>query len=339
MSCELKIERSDGYRLSLTFDGPPEVAAALAQVIADFESPKAPPSEPSRPVAPPESTPRLRSAPLTNAEKCRRRRERLHQKALGQVSAGVARHQNDTATRCRDTENDTAPVSESVAPVSPPVSGVALAPASRSGSLPSLSPAFSGSHEEKEKEEIGDRARATPTPTPRPGVATPTPPPVPRPLPAARADDGPVKVGKRPRPITPDWEPAPGQVAALCQKLFLRPRDVEERLDGFRDYWLGCAKPKADWNATFRTWIRREVEEGKFERVVPQPALEPEELDTRTPEQIQAGKDWWLANCDAIAKGELGPPLPGGRGTPAQDLQTSFLDTSTAQQSASARRS
>ena len=147
------------------------------------------------------------------------------------------------------------------------------------------------------------------TPTPRHGVATPTPTPVPGPLPAPRSDDEPTptKGPKRPRAITPDWEPSPGQVAQIAHKLTVSPRDVEARIEGFRDFWLGNAKPKADWDATFRTWIRREVHDGKLERIVHQPAPEPEKPDTRTPEEIQAGKDWF---ADCVVAMEQGLPIP-----------------------------
>jgi hypothetical protein len=30
--------------------------------------------------------------------------------------------------------------------------------------------------------------------------------------------------------------------------------------ESFKDYWLGAGKAKADWKATFRNWIRKEIE-------------------------------------------------------------------------------
>jgi hypothetical protein len=36
--------------------------------------------------------------------------------------------------------------------------------------------------------------------------------------------------------------------------------NVDEQLEIFTDYWKGCGKPMADWDATFRNWIRRAPE-------------------------------------------------------------------------------
>jgi hypothetical protein len=65
---------------------------------------------------------------------------------------------------------------------------------------------------------------------------------------AERADD-PESVSARGHRLPPDWRPEPGAP----------PGD----LDAFRDYWLavpGARGVKLDWNATWRTWQRREAE-------------------------------------------------------------------------------
>lgn len=33
--------------------------------------------------------------------------------------------------------------------------------------------------------------------------------------------------------------------------------DLNDATDQFRDYWIGAGKPKSDWQATWRNWIRR----------------------------------------------------------------------------------
>jgi len=35
--------------------------------------------------------------------------------------------------------------------------------------------------------------------------------------------------------------------------------DIEQQSTVFLDYWLGTGATKADWNATFRNWIRKEA--------------------------------------------------------------------------------
>lgn len=33
--------------------------------------------------------------------------------------------------------------------------------------------------------------------------------------------------------------------------------DIAHETDCFHDYWIGCGKPKTDWRATWRNWMRR----------------------------------------------------------------------------------
>ena len=35
--------------------------------------------------------------------------------------------------------------------------------------------------------------------------------------------------------------------------------DLETTIAQFRDHWLGKGETRADWNASFRTWVRNEV--------------------------------------------------------------------------------
>mgnify|MGYP007100052650 FL=1 len=139
MTCELRIERTEGFRLSLTFEGPVELAAALAQVVARFDGGHIPAS-PEGDDAPP-SAPRPKAGTLTPAERARRYRQR-HADRHGAVTAGVT----------IVTEPVTVPVT--VRDGSRDAPGVACAPASasRSGVSPSLSQASDSSLGEIERE-------------------------------------------------------------------------------------------------------------------------------------------------------------------------------------------
>lgn len=72
--------------------------------------------------------------------------------------------------------------------------------------------------------------------------------------------------------MTPDWRPS--DMGKLCNTLRLRPGDVEARLPAFVDHWLqatGKGALKADWEAACRNWLRRDIDDGKLERL-PLPA-------------------------------------------------------------------
>lgn len=52
-----------------------------------------------------------------------------------------------------------------------------------------------------------------------------------------------------------DWNPDPSLVEWAEKE---RPDiDVRHETDCFRDYWIANGKPKLDWSATYRNWIRR----------------------------------------------------------------------------------
>lgn len=158
------------------------------------------------------------------------------------------------------------------------------------------------------------RPKATPTPSPaltdRPDDGPQSDGTGPRTLFAVPdAPEAPPERKTRPRAIPGAWEPASDLVARIAQKHELAERDVLARVEPFRDYWLSTGKPKSDWDATFRVWIGREVDEG---RLVPRPrpyVPEPEPPDNRTPEQIEAGRRWFADCMQAVAEGRT-PPLP-----------------------------
>lgn len=55
-------------------------------------------------------------------------------------------------------------------------------------------------------------------------------------------------------PISPDWKPTPEDALAARGRGF----DPDELAKGFRDWYLGNGEQSPDWNAKFRTWMRRE---------------------------------------------------------------------------------
>jgi len=74
---------------------------------------------------------------------------------------------------------------------------------------------------------------------------------------------------KKPRAtrLPPDWEPSAELVAKIRDALNVDPLRC---LDAFRDWAASSPKAvKLDWDATFRSWVRREADEGKLEPLPP----------------------------------------------------------------------
>lgn len=55
-------------------------------------------------------------------------------------------------------------------------------------------------------------------------------------------------------PIPPDWKPTPEDALAARGRGF----DPDELTQGFLNWYLGREEVSPDWNARFRTWMRRE---------------------------------------------------------------------------------
>lgn len=65
-----------------------------------------------------------------------------------------------------------------------------------------------------------------------------------------------------------DWTVAEGEINwALFKFPSLNRSDLENETDRFRDYWAAEGKLKADWQATWRNWIRRSVQYAKAKRI------------------------------------------------------------------------
>ena len=58
----------------------------------------------------------------------------------------------------------------------------------------------------------------------------------------------------RTTPMQADWTPDPDNIQRLKDRY---PKlDVAGEVDNFRDYWISRGELRADWDASFRTWIR-----------------------------------------------------------------------------------
>jgi hypothetical protein len=69
------------------------------------------------------------------------------------------------------------------------------------------------------------------------------------------------RAGARPRtPLPEQWQPSVALVA-FGAGLGLAEREVRLAADRMRDWSIGDGKLKADWDATFRNWLRRDASE------------------------------------------------------------------------------
>lgn len=58
------------------------------------------------------------------------------------------------------------------------------------------------------------------------------------------------------RKMSSDWMPTVTMIE-FAHANGMEARRVQDEADRFRDYWIGTGKPMADWEATWRNWIRR----------------------------------------------------------------------------------
>lgn len=59
--------------------------------------------------------------------------------------------------------------------------------------------------------------------------------------------------------ISPNFQPRDEDIKTLLSEGFSFS-EIQDQLVRFRDYWTGTGKPMADWDATFRNWVRRSAE-------------------------------------------------------------------------------
>ena len=113
---------------------------------------------------------------------------------------------------------------------------------------------------------------------------------------------------KRGTRLPDDWEPSPDLIdwtRRECPEI-----DIRETLDGFRDYWKsapGAKGRKADWDATWRNWARKNASDARqrAQRRSPSP---PSSTSDRMRGWLQAGQQ--LINQTSSDQGQL--PMIGG---------------------------
>jgi len=59
-------------------------------------------------------------------------------------------------------------------------------------------------------------------------------------------------------PMPEDWSPE-GRFTPLVAELGFSEATVARLADNFRDHWISKGETRADWDASFRTWLRNEV--------------------------------------------------------------------------------
>jgi uncharacterized protein YdaU (DUF1376 family) len=97
---------------------------------------------------------------------------------------------------------------------------------------------------------------------PRPSLREVRPPRMAPPI-DATADQGdgkPTRTGTR---LPKDWAPTPADIQFAIDKGMTQAA-IERVAETFRDYWLGAAGQKArkaDWAATWRNWVRKDLED------------------------------------------------------------------------------
>ncbi len=99
-----------------------------------------------------------------------------------------------------------------------------------------------------------------------------------------------------------DWKPSPALLSWAKSKGIIE-RDVADLSERFLDHWLAADHAgafKADWDAAFRTWARRDIESGKVNATPPAAAV-PVALPP-TPAQLEMRRATQATLSAAIAE-------------------------------------
>jgi len=94
-----------------------------------------------------------------------------------------------------------------------------------------------------------------------PSMVSPITPSLTTPSPSLPVGAAP-KIKTRATRLPPDWKASEADIA-YAQRKGLTPSDIQKAEEAFRDHWWARAGPaalKMDWPATWRTWIRRDLE-------------------------------------------------------------------------------
>lgn len=108
----------------------------------------------------------------------------------------------------------------------------------------------------------------------------------------------------------PDTWTVSETLAAWTRTQGISDRDVAATVEHFKDHWLAADHRnavKADWDAAFRTWVRRDIEAGK---IVPYVRPVQVEFAKPTAEQVEAKRESQALVASAIA--EMDARMAGG---------------------------
>ena len=92
-----------------------------------------------------------------------------------------------------------------------------------------------------------------------PSNGFPHPSLTPNSLPKEKPPKGGKKKNPLPSRLKADWE-LPQEWGDWAETEGLTGEEILREAEKFRDYWLGNGKTKVDWEATWRNWIRRNLE-------------------------------------------------------------------------------
>ncbi len=213
-----------------------------------------------------EAIPAERSRPLTNAEKCARRRLRKQgieppPVTRSRASRDTAATPNDTAATPETTPSDTAVGSapSRALPLSSPGSSSHSSSPAPSPSEP-LDPGVSGGSTGAREAAAEGRSAPAESGTFRlvPEVGAPVPTPRATPSDTARDTKRHLRDTGKGHRLPDDWT----LDADLVAWTEARGVDAWAILESFRDHWKAESGPKAlksDWRAAFRTWVRKAI--------------------------------------------------------------------------------
>lgn len=113
----------------------------------------------------------------------------------------------------------------------------------------------------KQKEAYGADA---PTPTPTPTHSSYPPSDIKPPAKWIEDDDDPAPAkppkATRAHRLPDSWQPSE-QLHQWALDQGLPITRFDRTLDSFRDYWKSTGKPRIDWAATFRNWVRKDLDQ------------------------------------------------------------------------------
>ena len=73
-----------------------------------------------------------------------------------------------------------------------------------------------------------------------------------------------IQKAKRRQQISESWQPTRETIEVLCSELGFTRAQITDAVPAFVDFWVGEGQTKANWDATFRSRVRRWTADGKL---------------------------------------------------------------------------